>query len=75
MSLTLRYFGRKASFQVCPSTGKVFLSVESADLLLPPHPPYEHSHPMTVQTFEFLFEKDSEELMSCLRQLAEIVQE
>ncbi|HGG6426303.1 TPA: hypothetical protein ACJG67_002820 [Salmonella enterica subsp. enterica serovar Kottbus] len=75
MSLELKYVGKKASFRVCSSTGKVFLSVEAGDLLLPPHPPYAHSHPMTVQTFEFLFEKDSEELASCLRQLGEIVQE
>ncbi|KHE07940.1 hypothetical protein [Citrobacter braakii] len=74
MDLPLSYFGKNASFRICSNTGKVFLSVEAGDLLLPPHPPYVHSHPMTEQKFEFLFEKDSEELKSCLRQLAEIIQ-
>ncbi|WP_208951694.1 hypothetical protein [Rahnella sp. ChDrAdgB13] len=75
MDLHLEYFGKTLSFRKCPSTGKVFLSVVSGDLFPDIHRDREYGHAAAEQRFEFLFEADSEELKSCLRQLAEITQE
>lgn len=74
MSVHHEYFGKSVSFRKCPSTGKVFLSVVSGDLLLQPYPPHTQKRVAAEQRFEFLFDPDSAELSSCLRQLAEIIQ-
>lgn len=74
MSLHLEYFGKTVSFRKCPNTGKIVLSVVCEDLrfLTPPH--HEERVGAAEQRFEFLFDPDSAELSSCLRQLAEIIQ-
>lgn len=75
MALHNEYLGKSVSFRKCTSTGKVFLSVVSGDLFPAPHPPHTHEGAAVEQRFEFLFDSYSEELKSCLRQLAEITRE
>lgn len=74
MDLHQKYIGKSVTFRKCPNTGKVFLSVVSGDLFPEILHGHTHGHAAAEQRFEFLFEKDSEELASCLLQLAEIAQ-
>lgn len=74
MPLHQEHIGKLISFRQCPSTGKVVLVVASEALLLPPFPPYTHLQPTDEQRFEFVFDRDSAELSSCLHQLVEIIQ-
>ncbi|EAS2833385.1 hypothetical protein AV553_20900 [Salmonella enterica] len=74
MTLHHEYIGKSVAFKEGPSTGKVTLVVLSGDLFPDPHRNYQQGQEALEQRFEFLFEKDSEELATCLRQLAEIVQ-
>ncbi|CAD6036604.1 hypothetical protein [Escherichia coli] len=74
MSLHQEYIGKSIAFKRGPSTGKVTLVVSSGDLFPDPHLNYQSGHNVAEQRFEFQFGEDSEELATCLRQLAEIVQ-